>query len=54
MTPGSPWAAGGAERLRTGTSYLDLRIALEAGYDPGTTGSCSSRFPPVDDACLTA
>lgn len=41
-----------AERLRTGTSYLDFRIAIKASEYPESSGSCSSPTPPVRLECL--
>jgi hypothetical protein len=40
-----------AGRLKTGTSYLELRIALKIAAYPESTGICSSPAPPVDYGC---
>lgn len=44
-----------AERLRTGLSYLDLRIALKTSVYPDSSGVCSSFTPPIapSPACET-
>lgn len=42
-----------AERLRTGTSYLDLRIALRSSPDGylASTGTCAPSAPQVGPTC---
>jgi hypothetical protein len=40
-----------AERLKTGLSYLDLRISLRLGSYPDVTGYCSSLAPPTEHGC---
>lgn len=40
-----------AERLRTGTSFLDLRIALKTAGYPDSSGFCSAPFPATGYWC---
>jgi hypothetical protein len=40
-----------AERLRTGTSFLELRIALKTAGYPDSSGFCSAPFPATGYWC---